>query len=259
MEDCRRGGAPRGARPWDEDSESYPGSRGNAKTALAVGPVRGGERVQLSFTHLIRWIPPFVIGLAAATVGEVAVGLLLYSGEGLMRALAIILATEIGALALGLTAAPDPDYPNLVDALRRRWMVCLVAFMVATGFATLWSFRQGAEITAVSQALGLALLGGLPLYAAGNLFGTMASLRERLGGIGPRIGASGAFGAAIGIIAAGYGVPRLSVPSVLLFLMVLLSGGAVIQGVGLVDVQREMAGESSTTSVSHEPVEEAGP
>jgi hypothetical protein len=213
----------------------------------------------LSFTYLIRLTPPFVIGLAAATVGEVAVGLLLYSGEGLMRALVIILATEIGALALGLMSAPEMDYPNLVDALRRRWIACLVVFMIATGFATFWSFRQGAEITAVSQALGLALLGGLPLYAAGNLLGAMASLRARLGGIGPRIGASGAFGAAIGIMVAGYGVPRLSAPSVLLFLMVLLSGGALIQGVGLVVVPREMAGESSTASVSPEPVEDAGP
>ena len=219
----------------------------------------GGERVQLSFTHLIRWIPPFVIGLAAATVGEVAVGLLLYSGEGLMRALAIILATEVGALGLGLMAAPDLSHPNLVDALRRRWMVCLMVFMIATGFVTIWTLRPGTEATAVSQALGLALLGGLPLYAAGNLFGTLASLREIRGGVGPRIGAAGAFGAAIGIMAAGYGVPRLSAPSVLLLLMVLLSGGALLQGVGLVEVPHEMDGESSRTPASPDPVEEPSP
>ncbi len=213
----------------------------------------------MSFTYLIRWIPPFVIGLAAATVGEVAVGLLLYSGEGLMRALAIILATEIGALGLGLMAAPDLNHPNLVDALRRRWMVCLLVFMVAAGYATLWTLWPGAEATAVSQALGLALLGGLPLYAAGNLFGTLASLRELRGGVGPRIGASGAFGAALGIMAAGYGVPRLSAPSVLLLLMVLLSGGALIQGMGLVPVAHETDDESSTTPALPDAVEEAGP
>ncbi len=138
-------------------------------------------------------------------------------------------------------------------------MVCLVVFMGAAGFATLWTFRPGAGATAVSQALGLALLGGLPLYAAGNLFGTMASLRGLRGHVGPRIGASGAFGAAIGIMAAGYGVPRLSAPSVLLFLMVLLSGGALIQGVGLVEARHETGGESGTTPASPDPVEEAGP
>ena len=219
----------------------------------------GEERIQLSFTHLIRWIPPFVIGLAAATVGEVAVGLLLYSGEGLRRALVIILATEVGALGLGLLAAPDLSHPNLVDALRRRWIVCLTVFMVAAGFVTLWTLRPGTDATAVSQALGLTLLGGLPLYAAGNLFGTMASLRELRGGVGPRIGASGAFGAAIGVMAAGYGVPRLSAPSVLLFLMVLLSGAALLQGVGLVEVPDEMDGEAGTTPASPDPVEEASP
>lgn len=213
----------------------------------------------MSFTYLIRWIPPFVIGLAAATVGEVAIGLLLYSGEGLMRALAIILATEIGALGLGLMAAPGRNHPNLVDALRRRWMVCLMVFMVAAGFSTLWTLRPGAVATVVSQAFGLALLGGLPLYAAGNLFGTMASLRELRGNVGPRIGASAALGAALGVMAAGYGVPRLSAPSVLLFLMVLLSVGALIQGVGLGRVPHGMDGESSTTSPSPDPVEEAGP
>ena len=221
--------------------------------------MRGGKRIQLSFTHLIRWIPPFVVGLAAATVGEVAVGLLLYSGEGLRRALVIILATEVGALGLGLLAAPDLSHPNLVDALRRRWIVCLTVFMVAAGFVTLWTLRPGTDATAVSQALGLTLLGGLPLYAAGNLFGTMASLRELRGGVGPRIGASGAFGAAIGIMAAGYVVPRLSAPSVLLFLMVLLSGAALLQGVGLVEVPDEMDGEAGTTPASPDPVEEAGP
>lgn len=221
--------------------------------------MRGGKRIQLSFTHLIRWIPPFVIGLAAATVGEVAVGLLLYSGEGLRRALVIILATEVGALGLGLLAAPDLSHPNLVDALRRRWIVCLTVFMVAAGFVTLWTLRPGTDATAVSQALGLTLLGGLPLYAAGNLFGTMASLRELRGGVGPRIGAAGAFGAAIGIMAAGYVVPRLSAPSVLLFLTVLLSGGALLQGVGLVEVPAEMDGEAGTTPPSPDPVEEAGP
>lgn len=220
---------------------------------------RVGGRVQLSFTHLIRWIPPFVIGLAAATVGEVAVGLLLYSGEGLMRALAIILATEIGALGLGLMAAPELNHPNLVDALRRRWMFCLLVFMVAAGFATVWSLWPGTEATAVSQALGLALLGGLPLYAAGNLLGAMASLRALRGAVGPRIGASGAFGAAIGIMAAGYGVPRLSAPSVLLFLMVLLSGGALIQGVGLGTAPHDVNGDRSLTTTPPEPVEEAGP
>lgn len=213
----------------------------------------------MNFTYLIRWVPPFVIGLAAATVGEVAVGLLLYSGEGLLRALAIILATEIGALGLGLLAAPELNHPNLVDALRRRWMVCLLVFMVAAGFATLWSLWPGTEATAVSQAMGLALLGGLPLYAAGNLFGTMASLRELRGGVGPRIGASGALGAAVGIVAAGYGVPRLSAPSVLLFLMVLLSGGAIIQGVGLAPAPHEMEGDPGLTPAPPEPAEEVGP
>ena len=60
-------------------------------------------------------------------------------------------------------------------------------------------------------------------------------------------------------MAAGYGVPRLSAPSVLLFLMVLLSGGALLQGVGLVEVPRDGDDESSTTTASGDPVEEPSP
>ena len=237
----------------DEVSQSYPGSKGNAKTELAAG-----ERVQLSFAYLTRWIPPFVVGAAAATVGEVAVGVLLYTGEGLLNALALILATEIGALALGLMAAPDIDHPFLLAALRRRWTVCLAVFLMAASFATAWSFFQGAEATAMNQALGLALLGGLPLYAAGNLLGTMATLRVRLGEVGPRIGSSSALGAAVGILVAGYSVPWLSAPSVLLFLMVMLSGAALVQGAGLSDEPSEPADEPSVTHVSPDPVEEVG-
>ncbi len=213
----------------------------------------------MSSASVIRWIPPFVVGAAAATVGEVAVGVLLYSGEGLLRALTLILATEIGALALGLTAAPDVDHPALVEALRRRWVVCLVAFLIAPAFTTVWALKLGAASTAISQALGLALLGGLPLYAAGNLLGTMDSVRRVRGGPGPRIGSSAAIGATVGILAGGYAVPRLSAPSVLLFVMVALSGSALVQGIGLDDDSARPGPEPVMPPAPSDPVEEAGP
>lgn len=219
----------------------------------------------MSSASAYRWIPPFLVGFAAAMVGEVAIGLLLYSGEGLLRALTIILATEMGALALGLAVAPRLSDCATVEALRRRWLVCLVAFLLAAGYTTAWTLRSGQVATPVMQAMGLTLLGGLPFYAAGNLLGAMAGLGRLLPRTRTRVGTAAAMGATLGILSGGYAVPRLSAPSVLFFLMVTLSGAALIQGFSLSGpgegAEGEAGGRAEESSVPREwtPADEAQP
>ena len=116
--------------------------------------------------HRLAWAPPFLVGASAAIVAEVGAGLLLYAGPGFVRSLTVILAIQGVSFAGGLWSAPSPG-SEVVDHLRRRWMLCLVAFLAATLFGGAWSLIDGLGEGRWSQGLGLAILTGFPLYASG--------------------------------------------------------------------------------------------
>ena len=109
-----------------------------------------------SLRHRAAWMPPLLVGAALAIAAEVAVGMLLYASEGLMRSLSTVLVVEVAALAAGLWSAPGPG-PNLVDRLRRRWVLCLVAFLFAALYGTSWTVLLELGETAIGQGFGLAI------------------------------------------------------------------------------------------------------
>lgn len=174
--------------------------------------------------------PAFVAGFAAGASGTVAVALLLYSGEGLLRSLTLIVAVELGAFGVGLGMGGAPkDWGNAVESLRRRWLSALVAFLAAAGFALAWTFFAGFGASQMGQAVGLALLAGLPLYAGGRLLAGISTVRNMAGQTGD--GALASLGAAAGVLVTGIGaLSGIGVPSFALFLLVILSGTAVLQG-----------------------------
>ncbi len=186
------------------------------------------------------WIPSFVVGAAAATAGVVAVALLLYAGEGMLRSLTLIVAVELVALGIGLAGPPAGEHwSGAVEALRRRWLSVLVSFLVASVFTVTWTFGDGFGADARMQALGLALLGGLPLYACGRLLAAIYTM-SMVSTIGGRAnsGAPAALGAALGVLVTGSsGLSRLGAPSLLLFFLIVLSGTALMQGAILEEPQ----------------------
>ena len=176
------------------------------------------------------WAPAFVAGVAAGASGTIAVALLLYSGEGLLRSLTLIVAIELGAFGLGLgVTGPPREWAHAVESLRRRWLFALVVFLAAAGFTLAWSLFAGFGATPVTQALGLALLAGLPLYACGHLLRAICAVRAMAGLTGDPAFAS--LGAATGVSVTGLGaLSSVGVPSFVLFLLVILSGAALLQG-----------------------------
>lgn len=181
-------------------------------------------------THPLAWLPAFVVGLSAAAAAEIAVGLLLYAGPGLMRSVTIILGVEAAAMGVGLWTAPGPR-PDLVDALRRRWILCLFAFLAATAFSASWSLVQTVGGTALGQGLGLALVAGLPLYACGGVLGGMAASGDGHPGSPSGVGAAAFLGAALGIAATGLTLPKVPTPaSLLVICLVLLSASGLLFG-----------------------------
>ena len=170
------------------------------------------------------------MGAAAATASAVTVALLLYTGEGMLRSLTLIVAVELVAFGIGLAGPPAWErWPVVVDTLRRRWFLALLTFLAASVFALAWTFGEGFGAGGRTQALGLAMLGGLPLYACGRLLAGISAVAVAAGG--SRSGAFASLGAALGVVVTGSsGLSRLGAPSLLLVMLVVLSGAALIQG-----------------------------
>ena len=187
-----------------------------------------------SLRRRAEWVPALLVGVACATAAEVAIGVLLYAGRGLMRSLSTVLVVEAAALAIGLWSAPGPG-PDLVSRLRRRWLLCLVSFLMAAFYATSWSVLRELGDTAIGQGFGLAIMAALPLYTCGTVLGGMTTA-AMTDGRGPRAGpgAAAAIGAAIGFAVTGLMLPRSPMPSSLLIgCLALLSVGGMVYGVVL--------------------------
>lgn len=181
--------------------------------------------------HSFDWVAPLLVGAAAAIAAEVAMAMLIYAGEGFVRSLTTVLAVEVVALGVGLWSAPAP-HPDLVDRLRHRWMLCLIAFMVATAFGVAWSIVPNLGGTALGQALGLTLLAAAPLFTCGTVLGGMGSvMRAAPRGTLSEPGAPAALGAGLGFVLTGFLLPRAPIPaSLIVGCLVLLSGAGLVYG-----------------------------
>ncbi len=184
-----------------------------------------------SATYPFRWVPALLVGLCAAIAAEVAVASLLYSGPGLLRSLTVVLAVEAAALGAGLWTAPGRR-PDLMEALRRRWILGLGAFLLATLFSAFWSVVTAVGGTALGQGLGLAFMAALPMYAIGGILGTLGTAAEaEASGSSRMVAGPAGLGAALGFAATGAFLPQtISPASLLLVSLVLLSGAGVVYG-----------------------------
>ncbi len=178
------------------------------------------------------------LGAALAVVSETAGGLLLYAGPGLLESLSVVLAVQAGSLAAGLLQGGGSDPEALDRSLRGRWHFVLVTLSLAAATAGAWSFLGGLSRVPGGQAVGLALLGAMPLFAGGSVLAGLCHVAAGKGrGAGPAIGCGAAFllGAAAGFLL--YGLLLVSVlrPPVALILCVAVAaaGAMVHQGIEL--------------------------
>jgi hypothetical protein len=181
--------------------------------------------------RIFAFLPAFLAGLAGAVALETSAGLLLYNDDGLLPALTLVLVVEIGALGLGLWSAPLPVGGGAVEQIRRRWLFCLVAFAMGSAVAAGLNFQSDMAGTGLAQGTGLGFLGALPLFSVGTLLGAMAR-PDDLGRVpGTPVGPPAVVGGAIGFLLAGLVlIPQLAPHTLYLFCLVILSGGALLQG-----------------------------
>jgi len=176
-------------------------------------------------------VPPLLAGLAAAVALEISTGLLLYTDGGLLPALTLILTLEVGALGLGLLSAPLPVGEGAVEQIRRRWMFCLVSFALASAIGAGLSFSENLQGTALGQGIGLGFLGALPLFSLGALLGAMGRPDDLGRTPSTWVGPPAVLGAALGFLLAGTVLlPNVAPHTLYLFCLVILSGGALLQG-----------------------------
>jgi hypothetical protein len=177
------------------------------------------------------FVPPMVVGASVAGAAEMSAGLLLYSTDGFLPALTLILTVETGALALGLWSGGLQLGDGVVEQVRRRWLFSLVTLALAAAYAAGMTFVEDLLTGGIGQGLGLAFLGSLPLFALGSLLGAMV----RSGGVGvPRpasVGVSAVGGLALGfLLTGGFLLPNMAPYTLYLVCLTALSGGALLQG-----------------------------
>ena len=182
-------------------------------------------------THLAA----FLIGGVMGVMAEMAAGLILYEGPGLLRATTAVLTTEAAAAGAGLLFATRVAADEISAHLRRHLHLTLVSLGLAGILTSLWGYLGGLSEVPGGQAAALALLAALPLYMGGSVLGLVcrAGSRDAEGGTvaggGPAL-----LGAAAGFLIYGlFLIPRLAPPVLVLLCMAAVSGAALLVGSAL--------------------------
>jgi len=166
-----------------------------------------------------------------AAAAEMSASILLYSTDGFLPALTLILTLEAGAVALGLWSGTFQVGKGAVEEVRRRWLFTLVTFAIAAAFSTGMTFMESLLTGGVGQGLGLALLGSFPLFALGSLLGAMVRLGGRATPVAAAVGVPSVAGLSLGfLLTGGLLLPNMAPYTLYLVCLTALSGGALLQG-----------------------------
>ncbi len=179
----------------------------------------------------VLWVPPLLVGAAAAMAVSTSTALLLYDSPGLGRAVLVIALITALSLGLGLWTGTQ-DGGEDVPSAARWWVGLLVALVLAAGFSGLWDAFQGFGATRAAQGAGLAIMTALPTYFAGGVLGRLGAFSEMIApGLRTRVLVGVVVGMAIGssVVLGALGRPILAVTA-FLGAAIAASLGARIQG-----------------------------
>jgi NAD(P)-dependent dehydrogenase (short-subunit alcohol dehydrogenase family) len=184
-------------------------------------------------------------GLSLGVAGMAGGALLLYMGERFLSSAGFLLAVGLVSVAAGLwVGAPEGPLPGHRRMLGR-WMLAIVALVLASFVATVWLARPGFQTSPFGPPVAVVFLLAEPLYALGALLAALEARRRGWPGgdvarlaVPPRRGMGVAFpallGAAAGIlVTANWLIPVLPPGPVLLGAALLLTGfGSVEMAAG---------------------------
>ncbi|HEX6134323.1 MAG TPA: SDR family oxidoreductase [Longimicrobiales bacterium] len=137
------------------------------------------------------------VTLGAATSAGTA--LLLYTGQGFLRAAGLLVSSMLMAVAAGLWAgAPEPATRS---SARARWATLSIALIAGGIFSGLWNAREALRGHALGGALAVLLILALPAYTAGSLLAALHARNRRDRG-GGAVATGAIAGSAVGILLA---------------------------------------------------------
>lgn len=146
----------------------------------------------------------FIAGTTLGATATAGNALLLYTGQGFLRAAGLLVASTIVAIAAGVWAgAPDPEDDAPVGS-RGRWLALVLVLLAGGVFSAFWATRPPLRELAAGGAFAVLLVLALPAYAAGALLMAL-HVRERaaLPPAAPgAVAVIGVAGAAIGVLLA---------------------------------------------------------
>lgn len=176
-------------------------------------------------------LPPFLLGMGCAVSAEMALGLLLYSANGLMAALTLVVMVQLGSLAVGITSRPSaPESPRTW-----RWLIAALALLAAGILALVWSLSDELPRALASRGVTLAVFAAAPMYGFGLVLGGIqAHLRgsdgRRWPGRRRAVGGPALFGATLGVVMVGTVLlPRFTPLSVYMFALLCLASAAMLE------------------------------
>lgn len=184
------------------------------------------------------------VGLTLGASASCGTALLLYTGQGFLRAAGLLVSSTVMAVAAGLWAgAPEPASRARLTA-RGRWMALLAALIAGGLFAAFWNARAPLRDLAWGGALAVLLELALPAYAAGTLLAALHARGSRPGGQFSAVAAGAMAGSAVGILlAATVLIPNLD-PYVIYY-----GGAALLALVSIYD--RSSTAVSLETGATH--------
>ena len=189
-----------------------------------------------------RTISALGVGITLGAAASCGVALLLYTGQGFLRAAGLLVSSTLMAVAAGLWAgAPEPG-ARTHRSTRGRWVAFMAALIAGGVLSALWGARPPVRELAWGGALAVLLTLALPAYAAGTLLAGLHA-RDRHAGLSAVASAAMA-GSAVGILlAATLLIPNLEAWTVY------YGGAALLALVSLYD--RGRGAVPLTTGVIH--------
>jgi 3-oxoacyl-[acyl-carrier protein] reductase len=152
-----------------------------------------------------RNIAALFVGATIGATTAAGTALLLYTGQGFLRAVGLLISSTIMAVAAGIWAgSPDPAaHAPGPPSTRARWYGLLLALLAGGVFAAIWQTRAPLREMGFGGALAVLFILALPAYAAGALLAGVHT-REQHGSQGDAggIAATSLAGAALGVLLA---------------------------------------------------------
>jgi NAD(P)-dependent dehydrogenase (short-subunit alcohol dehydrogenase family) len=160
---------------------------------------------------IVRGTASFLVGATLGVTVAAGNALLLYTGQGFLRAAGLLVSSAMMAVAAGVWAG-TPEVPEDVPASSRaRWIALVLALLAGGAFTALWGSRPALRELPVGGAFAVLLVLAVPAYAAGTLLvglyvrdgGGAAGSRNPAGLDGSSsVAAAALAGAAIGVLLA---------------------------------------------------------